>query len=195
MKKMKFDLPEVGRIAEDKVLFFGSYPVLFTCTDDRGGLYVCVCCKAEPDAKKWLITKTSPEMVLKLLKDQISIRDAFVRSSQFRYSIDWNSKNGLSVQRDGTDWDPDTSVYLPTKGEYMESDEGEFSEEIEHYEKMISKEIERKSMVSSFKVSVALSARATSKYAYQVTSTPVGRVFSPQPSITFSGDFPYRAAA
>lgn len=195
MKKMEFDLPEVGRIAEDKVLFFGSYPVLFTCTDDRGGLYLCVCCKAEPDAKKWLITKTFPEMVLRLLKDQVSIRDAFVQSSQFRYSIDWSSESGLSVLRDGMDWDPDRSVYLPTKGEYMESDEGEFSEEIEHYEKMLSKKIEGGSKISSFKVSVVPSARTTLAYVYSTTSTPLEMAFSPQSSVTFSGDFPYRIAA
>ena len=42
----------------DKILFERSYPILFTCNENRN-IYLFICCVNNSDETKWIGTKTS----------------------------------------------------------------------------------------------------------------------------------------
>ena len=64
---MKID--KLGELRIDVVLFESYYPILFTCLNENNDLFLCVCCQSNKEGRKWLITKTTPNIVVKVLKD------------------------------------------------------------------------------------------------------------------------------
>lgn len=119
----------------DKVLFAGNYPILFTCMDNRQELHICVCCQNNGEGKRWLLTKTTPKLVIGMLSDRIAIRDVFLKFPNFRISI-FAGENGIEIrENDEKDWNAD-SVLLPSAGEYMEAEDGEYEEEIAYYSRL-----------------------------------------------------------
>ncbi len=141
MKKtfMNIDNNNIGNLKYDKILFESYYPILFTCLNKDNDLFLCVCCQNNKDIKKWLITKTSPEIIIKLLSDQITIRESFLKFTDIQLSItiDLGGKKSVVIN-DDNDWNPENSIYLPDKDEYMDVEKDEFIDEIKHYERMIS---------------------------------------------------------
>lgn len=133
-KKLKLNKTEYMVI--DKVLFEANYPILFTCLDKHQELYICVCSQNNEKGKKWLLTKTTPRLVIEMLSDKIAIRDIFLKFPDFRISV-MADEYGIQMKKnDENDW-KDDSIYLPQADEYMEVEEGEFNEEIDYYKQMI----------------------------------------------------------
>ena len=133
MKEM-FNIKHIGCLTLDKVLFESYYPILFTCKDEKRNLFLCVCCQLDSGVQKWLISKTKVQNVIKMLKDEITIRDAFVKTDDNnKYSIIFKDCEYVIKINDVNDWNSKTSIYLPTEGEFMESEDGEFDEEIEYF--------------------------------------------------------------
>lgn len=140
---VKYNLKYLGYLKIDKVFFEASYPILFTCRNQREDLFLCSCCTVRKNLKKWLVTQTTPEIILKLLKDEITIRDSFLNKTEEKYSIILENDEYKVIKKDEFDWSEE-SYYLPDPNEYMEAEEDEFEEEIEYYEninKEITKEI------------------------------------------------------
>ena len=130
-----FNFKETGVLKLDKIFFESYYPILFTCKNDKNDLFLCVCCTADTNIRKWLVTDTTPETVINLLSNKITIRDSFLKNSGSRYTIIYNLKNEkYLIEVDNVkDWDEKESIYLPTAGEYMDPDNDEFLEEINYY--------------------------------------------------------------
>ena len=126
-----FDFPEIGKLKIDKVLFESFYPILFTCTNNKNELYLCVCCTRKEQLQIWLLTKTTPAVVIDLLENNITMRDAFFAVEYDRYTIIYQGNNRTIKINDSEYWDKECSIYLPTKGEYMDAEENEFAEEID----------------------------------------------------------------
>jgi hypothetical protein len=127
---------KLGTLQIDKILFESHYPILFTCVNESSDLFLCICCQANKDGKRWLITKTIPQTVIKILKDEITLREAFLQFTDIQYTVFSNSEVTTIKENDLSDWDYENSIYLPEKDEYMEVEDGEFDEEILYYEKL-----------------------------------------------------------
>ena len=128
-----FDFKETGVLEIDKVFFESYYPILFTCKNDKNDLFLCVCCQADSSIKKWLLTTVSAETILKLLSNEITIRDSFLTNNGNKYSIIFKNKK-YNLEVDNTkDWDPEKSIDLPTTGEYLDAEGDEYLDEIEYY--------------------------------------------------------------
>lgn len=120
-------------IKQERVFFESYYPILFTCRGNDHSLYLCVCCVAENNYKKWLLAEVAPKTIVKMLKDEITIRDAFLLDNKNKYTIEvLNGEEKITSQHVG-DWHPETSVFLPTAGEYIDADQGEFDDDIGFY--------------------------------------------------------------
>lgn len=131
------DLMMLGSLKIDRVLFESYHPLLFTCLDEYNNLFLCVCCHANNNEQKWLITNVSPQTILDLLNDKITIRDSFLKEKGNKYTIIYRNHEYFVEENNKFDWDQETSQSLPTPGEYIESDENEFVEEINHYKRFM----------------------------------------------------------
>lgn len=128
-----FDFHEIGKLKMDTILFESFYPILFTCTNNENKLFLCVCCTHNKEIQIWLLRMITPLTVIDLLENRITIRDAFLSSKDDKYTIIEQNKNKILKINDMEYWDVDNSKYLPTIGEYMDADDDEFIEEINHF--------------------------------------------------------------
>lgn len=126
-----FSFSETGKLQVDRVFLDAGCPILFTCINEQNELFLCVCCQSNIHGKKWLLVQTEPEMIINMLEDKITIRDAFIHSGDRRFTIFQNEQ--LSIQSNvEEDWDAVNSIALPDAGEYMEAEEDEFAEDISY---------------------------------------------------------------
>lgn len=132
MKDRFISLPEYGQLYIDRVLFQAGYPVLFTCADTARDLFICVCCQNNEQGVKWLISRTKPAEIVKLLENELTIRDIFTNEPTERFSIDSAGNEMKIVKNDSDDWAED-SIFLPKADEYMDAEPEEFEEEIRYY--------------------------------------------------------------
>ena len=60
--------------------------MLFTCKDLEENLYLCICCDIR-DEQCWIISPTTADKLIKLIKNKISLFDAF--HSDFVFVAVW----------------------------------------------------------------------------------------------------------
>lgn len=137
MKKMNntFKLGTYGELVTDKILFEANYPILFTCKNEKKDLFICVCCQNNAQGKKWLLTRTTEELVISMLRDDISIREVFLSFPECRISI-YTGGEYIVKEQEEADWG-ENSIFLPKKNEFMEAEPGEFDDEIDYYQKIL----------------------------------------------------------
>ena len=112
----------------DMILAEYIRPILFTCLDEYNHLYICSCYHADGDAVKWILAKTTEEAVIRLLQNEIPIRDMF--SGAEKIYLLTLSERGAQPQAEEKATEDVPENYFPTAGYDMEADEGEFDEEI-----------------------------------------------------------------
>ena len=98
-KKKPFfkNLSIIGDLYIRKTLFeFDKMPILFVCVDRYLDYYLCLCVDSIIE-NKWLITKTKPSLLIKLIENKISIYDTFQRSNN-EIIIAKQTKNGFTYQ-------------------------------------------------------------------------------------------------
>ncbi len=117
-----FKFEETGELKIDKILFESYHPILFTCINEKADMFLCVCCQADSNIQKWLVTNISPEIIIKLLRNEITIRDSFLKEDGLKYSILYDKNMGnFKIEKDNiNDWDSEKSINLPTAGEFMD---------------------------------------------------------------------------
>lgn len=133
-----FEFKKTGHLKLDKIFFESYYPILFTCINEEKDVFLCVCCQADSNIKKWLITKVPPKTVIELLSNKITIRDSFLKDNGGKYTIIYNNnKKEYEIEEDNiNDWDKNNSIDLPTSGEYIDAEQDEFLEEIKYFQSM-----------------------------------------------------------
>lgn len=124
-------IPDFRNIVLDTVLFESRYPVLFTCKNENG-LYLFICCFVTSDKSEWIGTKTTYDNLLNLLKNKITIRDAFLNITEQKVVINYDGKN---VDYSVTHKENIPEKLLPSAGEFMDAEDGEYAEEIAEFEK------------------------------------------------------------
>ena len=84
------NVPKMGDLTLDNIFLDDGYPVLFTCTNEEK-LYLCLC-RTVVDEQKWVISEISIYELESLIKNQISLYDAFKSGSGYACIARW--KNG-----------------------------------------------------------------------------------------------------
>lgn len=104
----------------DKILFeFEFIPVLFSCVDKYNNFYLCLCSEIRK-YQEWIVTAIEPKMMIDLLKDRITIYDAFKNLNSKKTIITYKEKKIASEEKD---FDEINERLLPDRNEYLE-DEG-----------------------------------------------------------------------
>lgn len=130
MKKF-IKLDSYGQLYIDKILFESYFPIIFTCINDNKDIFISVCCQNNEEGCKWLLGKTNGESVVRMLRDEITIRQLLLEHSLGRISVSF-IKNEYIVDYDNSDWIEDSS-YLPKIDSYMYAEKGEFDNEIDYF--------------------------------------------------------------
>lgn len=135
VEKMLREIPKFREMTVDTVLFESTYPVLFTCKNNHD-IYMMICHTANSQKIGWIGTKTTYENLIDLLENRITIRDSFLAVTDRKIIIEKCRDAAIRcVHVRGEEIPNDI---LPTAGEYMDAEEGEYEEEIAKFKKEIS---------------------------------------------------------
>lgn len=124
-------LDKYGQLYMDKVLFESYFPIVFTCVNDKKDVFISVCCQNNEKGCKWLLGKTNGISVVRMLRDEITIRQLLLECSSGKISVDY-AENGYVISYNNSDWD-ESSPYLPKEDSYMYAEDGEFEDEINYF--------------------------------------------------------------
>lgn len=124
-------LDKYGQIYIDKVLFESYFPVVFTCLNDKKDVFIGVCCQNNEKGCKWLLGKTNGISLVRMLRDEITIRQLLLEYSSGKISVDY-AENKYTISYNNSDWD-ESSPYLPKEDSYMYAEDGEFDDEINYF--------------------------------------------------------------
>lgn len=124
-------LNKYGLLYMDKILFESYFPIIFTCINDTKDIFICVCCQNNENGCKWLLGKTDGSSIVKMLRDEITIRQLLLEYSIEKISVSY-VENEYAIDYNSADWNEDSS-YLPKEDSYMYAEEGEFEEEISYF--------------------------------------------------------------
>lgn len=97
-------------------------PIVFTCVDRQGDLYLCVCRDAYEQVE-WLVSKIDVCTLRKLVGNQISINEALLSDKQEIIQIIWDPKTKTEhskhflVDNLPNDLLPEEDVFLDDDGE------------------------------------------------------------------------------
>ena len=131
-KKVYFEnIPDIGNLNLDKILFEFEYtPIIFTCRDLKNNFYLCLCVDIRK-IQEWIITPISPELLIRMLKNKITIYNAFKQSDEKKIMAQYTKKDGISYKE--VNFNNIDDMLLLDKDEFLE-DEDSFSDYIEELE-------------------------------------------------------------
>lgn len=124
-------LDKYGQLYIDIILFESYFPIIFTCVNDNKDIFIVICCQNNAKGCKWLVGKTNGISIVKMLRDEITIRQLLLECSSEKITIDYVG-NEYVVAYNNSDWD-ENSLYLPKEDSYMYGEDGEFEEEIKYF--------------------------------------------------------------
>lgn len=124
-------LDKYGQLYVDKVLFESYFPIIFTCINDHRDIFISVCCQNNEKGCKWLLGKTNGTSIVRVLRDEITIRQLLLECSSEKISVDY-VENGYIIAYNNSDWD-ENSPYLPKEDSYMYAEDGEFEDEMNYF--------------------------------------------------------------
>lgn len=120
-----------GMLYVDKVIFSDNNPILFTRINEIGDIFLCTLSERNEQNIKWLIGKTEPNIIIRMLQNRIDIREAMLMSSD-KLVINYENKKYV-IDYASPDWNPE-SPYLPKPDSYLYPEPGEFDKQISYFE-------------------------------------------------------------
>lgn len=128
-EKLLSNIKELPGLKLQCVLFEGQYPLAFTCVDSEDKVYFFICYQVNTEAICFIVSETSYNILIDMLEDKITLREAFLAVSEKKYRIkfhgDYEDIIVEAVNRNQLE-----DAILPTEGEYMEVEGDEFADEI-----------------------------------------------------------------
>lgn len=129
IEKVFSNVPRFKNISLDKVLFESKYPVMFTCKNDNE-IYLFICCLVNSNSIKWIGTKTNYDILIAMLENKVTIRNAFLSVTDEKIVIEYDGdKVTYSILKS----DNIQKDLLPTAGEYMDAEDDEYIREITEF--------------------------------------------------------------
>lgn len=129
------DIPNIGDLYMEKVLFEDICPIFFTLISKEQKRYICVCCELYGE-QRWLISPISNCELIRMLKDEISMKKAFLTQNSEKCIVAHWSKEKSKIRYDLVDTCNLPSGDLPLD-EYLESEDDEIEEYIELLEQSV----------------------------------------------------------
>lgn len=126
------DIPIIGDLSLDKIFFEDVYPIFFSLISKEQKRYIGVCCELYGE-QRWLISPISNSSLIQMLKNEISMREAFLTQNEEKCIIAHWSKDNPKLSYDFVDTCDLPECDLPLD-EYLESEDDEFAEYIESLE-------------------------------------------------------------
>lgn len=125
----------------DLILVEFRQPILFTCLDEKKHMYLVTCFRTDAQEKDWLIAETTPEQIINLLTNTLTIRNAFPNGDSWVY---WAKKVRGTVepvvQKCQANKVP--QEFFPTPDMFMDGDEDEFKVELADLRKRVTEQEE-----------------------------------------------------
>ena len=122
----------LSNVTIDQILFESSYPILFSGYDNNN-IYLIICHSVNSERMSWIATKTTYDIIISMLNNNITIRDAFLGFTSEKILLTLEKEEMHTIKCDVTEINEDI---LPTPGQYMNAEEEEFDKEIEYYKEM-----------------------------------------------------------
>ena len=126
------NIPLIGDLDVDFIIFQADYPVLFTCKDICDNIYLCVCCEVR-EQQRWIVSPIKSSTIVGMLENKITLYDAFKFGNGKRYIITWEFESKVEDVK-VVDFSDIDLLDLPVQGEYFEAEEHEFDDYIEKLE-------------------------------------------------------------
>lgn len=114
------NIPNIGDLDIEQVLVEDDFPIFFTLISKTQKRYICVCCEIYEE-QRWIISPISKDILIKLLKDEITIHDAFITQDIEKCIIAHWSKENPVLRYDLVDTCDVPKDDLPLN-EYLEDD-------------------------------------------------------------------------
>lgn len=91
------DVPTIGDLNVEEVLEEYHVLLLFTCLDGRGNRYLCTCYDIRQH-QDWLVVPVTPDTLMGLLRDELTIRQALaeVNKNAIAISLDYETRKETS---------------------------------------------------------------------------------------------------
>ena len=131
IEKIFRKIPNFEKVILDTILFESKYPVLFTCKNGKD-IYLFICYFVNSEKIEWIGTRTTYDNLIELLENKITIRDAFFNVTNNKIMVGYDGKEVRYELKKSSEISEDI---LPTVGEYMDAEEGEYEEEIAEFKK------------------------------------------------------------
>ncbi len=128
------DMQPIGKLFYNRILLDSYSPIFFTCIDKQNNHYLVAFYYDEHDIKKWLLTQVNPLLMIDLLKDQISIRNAFVEANIDKYELVYHKGHYRLIKQPISHWKDLNNVSLPRTDAFLEVEKGEFDDDIAYFE-------------------------------------------------------------
>ena len=85
-----FNIPQHGDLHLDKILFsFENVPMIFVCRNNKNEYFLCQCVDVITGIS-WMITPVSTKLLIRMIKDEISVLTAFSESGHDIFLADFN---------------------------------------------------------------------------------------------------------
>lgn len=125
MQKQLFYKDNQKTFFMDHVFFEVKYPVFFSCVDENGELYIATLCDIREELR-WILAKTTQELLIQMVYDQISLYELYNRSNTYYIIRERNGEKSCNTYNNATI----DKLDFPTKGEYLETEKEEIGEYI-----------------------------------------------------------------
>ena len=122
------NIPTIGNLIMDFIIYGDDYPVLFICRTAGDKLYLCDCCSVY-QIQKWLIAPMSIDRVESLLRNRITIRDCFEKASGNCCVATWQLGD-MYEKYEIITADRFDERDLPEKNAYIDAGQGEYEDYI-----------------------------------------------------------------
>lgn len=114
-------VPNIGDLNLLEVfLDFENIPVLFLCADSQHSLYLCLCSEIRK-IQTWTISKITADVLVDMLKDNITIYQAFAMIDEYKYLAKYTKEDGISYK--AVKFENIPVENLPDQNEYLENEE------------------------------------------------------------------------
>lgn len=120
-------LPErtmLGQLEIIKVYDFYDKPVLFSCKNKSGLIFIVLCVDSSDFAEIWLYAPISSSRFQSIVQGRVELRDIFIESEDgFVYQVEIPYEDGVNVVVNAIDCNEIPDEYLPELGQVIQSDD------------------------------------------------------------------------
>jgi len=179
------NISNIGDLYLYYIIFEYECPILFVCKNKQEDLYLCVCYDIR-DSQRWIVAPIDERSIIDLLTNRLTIRDAFAvyQCKTKRVLVEWKNEYKDYYHSKKVSFEEIPDEYLPTEGEFVEAEEGEYQDFIILLEKRIKEKLLSKTqdsfiVFSTIKCMVTQESNKCHSILYYNTEDAIAKSYSP----------------